>query len=296
MVTQKSRFNFFFLTDMFINCLDLLSLCSSDILSICEQFSHLYLQAATQNFFITHFNLSINQFEVGQSDIKSGSHSVSHFMFSHCESVGYFMFNICQSVSQSVSHLCSVTVSQSVSHLCSVIVSQSVSYFMFSHCQSVSESFMFLIICQSVSQWVIYVPHHLSVSESVSHLCSSFVCQWVSESVTHFMFSICQSVSHFMFSHCQSVSESFMFLVICQSVSQWVIYVPHHLSVSESVSHICSSFVCQWVSEAFYVQYLSVSESFYVQYLSVSRLVILCSVSVCQSVSQSVILCSVSFS
>ena len=84
MVTQKSRFNFFFLTDMFINCLDLLSLCSSDILSICEQFSHLYVQAATQNFFITHFNLSINQFEVGQSDIKSGSHSVSHFMFSHC--------------------------------------------------------------------------------------------------------------------------------------------------------------------------------------------------------------------
>ena len=151
MVTQKSRFNFFFLTDMFINCLDLLSLCSSDILSICEQFSHLYLQAATQNFFITHFNLSINQFEVGQSDIKSGSHSVSHFMFSHCESVSYFMFSICQSVSQSVI-LCSVTVSQSVSHLCSVIVSQSVSYFMFSHCQSVSESFMFLIICQSVSQ------------------------------------------------------------------------------------------------------------------------------------------------
>ena len=165
MVTQKSRFNFFFLTDMFINCLDLLSLCSSDILSICEQFSHLYVQAATQNFFITHFNLSINQFEVGQSDIKSGSHSVSHFMFSHCESVGYFMFNICQSVSQSVSHLCSVTVSQSVSHLCSVIVSQSVSYFMFSHFQSVSESFMFLIICQSVSQ-------------SVSHLCClSSVCQ-----------------------------------------------------------------------------------------------------------------------
>ena len=266
---------FFFLTDMFINCLDLLSLCSSDILSICEQFSHLYVQAATQNFFITHFNLSINQFEVGQSDIKSGSHSVSHFMFSHCQSVSYFIFSICQSVSQSVSHLCSV------------IVSQSVSYFMFSHCQSVSESFMFLIICQSVSQWVIYVPHHLSVSESVSHLCSSFVCQWVSESVRHFMFSICQSVSHFMFSHCQSVSESFLFLIICLSVSQWVIYVPHHLSVSESVSHLCSSFVCQWVSEAFYVQYLSVSESFYVQYLSVSRLVILCSVSVCQSVSQS---------
>ena len=158
---------------------------------------------------------------------------------------------------------------------------------MFSHCQSVSESFMFLIICQSVSQWVIYVPHHLSVSESVSHLCSSFVCQWVSESVRHFMFSICQSVSHFMFSHCQSVSESFLFLIICLSVSQWVIYVPHHLSVSESVSHLCSSSVCQWVSEAFYVQYLSVSESFYVQYLSVSRLVILCSVSVCQSVSQS---------
>ena len=100
MVIQKSRFNFFFLTDMFINCLDLLSLCSSDILSICEQFSHLYVQAATQNFFITHFNLSINQFEVGQSDIKSGSHSVSHF--------------ISVTVSQSVI-LCSISVSQSVS-------------------------------------------------------------------------------------------------------------------------------------------------------------------------------------
>ena len=125
MVTQKSRFNFFFLTDMFINCLDLLSLCSSDILSICEQFSHLYVQAATQNFFITHFNLSINQFEVGQSDIKSGSHSVSHFMFSHCESVSYFMFSICQSVSQSF-------------YVQSLSVSQSLSHFMFSHCQSVS--------------------------------------------------------------------------------------------------------------------------------------------------------------
>ena len=205
---------------MFINCLDLLSLCSSDILSICEQFSHLYVQAATQNFFITHFNLSINQFEVGQSDIKSGSHSVSHFMFSHCQSVSYFIFSICQSVSQSVSQ-------------------------------------SFYVQSLSVSQWVIYVQL-LSVSEWVI-LCS----------VT------------------QSVSESFMFLIICQSVSLWVIYVPHHLSVSESVSHLCFSFVCQWVSESFYVQYLSVSESFYVQYLSVSRLVILCSVSVCQSVSQS---------
>ena len=110
---------------MFINCLDLLSLCSSDILSICEQFSHLYVQAATQNFFITHFNLSINQFEVGQSDIKSGSHSVSHFMFSHCQSVSYFIFSICLSVSQSVI-LCSVSVCQSVI-LCSVSLSQSVS-------------------------------------------------------------------------------------------------------------------------------------------------------------------------
>ena len=137
MVTQKSRFNFF-LTDMFINCLVLLSLCSSDILSICEQFSHLYVQAATQNFFITHFNLSINQFEVGQSDIKSGSHSVSHFMFSHCQSVSYFIFSICQSVSQSVSH------------------------FMFSHCQSVSESFMFSY-CQSVSE--LFYVQSLSVSQ-----------------------------------------------------------------------------------------------------------------------------------
>ena len=123
---------------MFINCLDLLSLCSSDILSICEQFSHLYVQAATQNFFITHFNLSINQFEVGQSDIKSGSHSVSHFMFSHCQSVSYFIFSICQSVSQSVSH------------------------FMFSHCQSVSESFMFSY-CQSVSE--LFYVQSLSVSQ-----------------------------------------------------------------------------------------------------------------------------------
>ena len=156
---------FFFLTDMFINCLDLLSLCSSDILSICEQFSHLYVQAATQNFFITHFNLSINQFEVGQSDIKSGSHSVSHFMFSHCQSVSYFIFSICQSVSQSVSH------------------------FMFSHCQSVSESIMFSY-CQSVSE-LFYVQ---SLSQSVSHLCSSSsVSQSVCES---FMFLIiCLSVS-----------------------------------------------------------------------------------------------------
>ena len=167
---------------MFINCLDLLSLCSSDILSICEQFSHLYVQAATQNFFITHFNLSINQFEVGQSDIKSGSHSVSHFMFSHCESVSYFMFSICQSVSESF-YVQSLSVSQSLSHFmfshCQS-VSQSLIHFMFSHCLSVSQSlshFMFSR-CQSV----IYIQY-LSVSESNSH------------SVSHFMFSSCQSVS-----------------------------------------------------------------------------------------------------
>ena len=142
----------------------------------------------------------------------------------------------CQTLNQAVIPwliLCSVTVSQSVI-LCSVSVSQSVS-------QS------FYVQSLSFSQWVI--------------LCSVIVSQ---------------SVSYFMFSHCQSVSQSFMFLIICLSVSQWVIYVPHHLSVSQSVSHLCSSFVCQWVSE-----------SFYLQYLSVSRLVILCSVSVCQSVSQS---------
>ena len=52
MVTQKSRFNVFFLTDMFINCLDLLSLCSSDILSICEQFSHLYVQSGSHSEFV----------------------------------------------------------------------------------------------------------------------------------------------------------------------------------------------------------------------------------------------------
>ena len=209
MVTQKSRFNFFFLTDMFINCLDLLSLCSSDILSICEQFSHLYLQAATQNFFITHFNLSINQFEVGQSDIKSGSHSVSHFMFSHCESVSYFMFSICQSVSQSF-YVQSLSFSQWVI-LCSVIVSQSVSYFMFSHCQSVSESFMFLIIC-------------LSVSQSVSHLCSSFVCQCVSESFYVQYLSVSRLVILCSVSVCQSLSQSFyvQYHSLSQSVSQSV--------------------------------------------------------------------------
>ena len=126
---------------------------------------YMYSQAATQNLFITHFNLSINQVEVGQSNNKSGSHSVSHFMFSHCQSVSYFMFSICQSVSQSVSH------------------------FMFSHCQSVSESFMFSY-CQSVSE-LFYVQ---SLSQSVSHLCSSSsVSQSVCES---FMFLIiCLSVS-----------------------------------------------------------------------------------------------------
>ena len=163
MVTQKSRFNFFFLTDMFINCLDLLSLCSSDILSICEQFSHLYVQAATQNFFITHFNLSINQFEVGQSDIKSGSHSVSHFMFSHCESVSYFMFSICQSVSESF-YVQSLSVSQSVSHcviLCSVIVSQSVTDSFYVQSLSVSQSVTESFYVQSLS-----VSHLYSVSVS----------------------------------------------------------------------------------------------------------------------------------
>ena len=90
-----------------------------------------------------------------------------------------------------------------------------------------------------------------------------------------------------MFSYCQSVSE--LFYVQSLSVSQWVIYVPHHLSVSQSASHLCSSSsVCLSVSQwVIYVPHLWVSESFYVQYLSVSRLVILCSVSVCQSVSQS---------
>ena len=176
---------FFWLICLLIVWIFCLSVLQTFCLFVSNSVIYMYSQAATQNLFITHFNLSINQFEVGQSDIKSGSHSVSHFMFSHCQSVSYFIFSICQSVSQSVI-LCSVTVSQSVSHLCSVIVSQSVSYFMFSHCQSVSESFMFSY-CQSVSelfyvqslsvsQWVIYVPHHLSVSQSVSHLCSSSVC------------------------------------------------------------------------------------------------------------------------
>ena len=197
MVTQKSRFNFFFLTDMFINCLDLLSLCSSDILSICEQFSHLYVQAATQNFFITHFNLSINQFEVGQSDIKSGSHSVSHFMFSHCESVSYFMFSICQSVSQSF-------------YVQSLSVSQSLSHFMFSHCQSVSHWFILcsVTVCQSVSHWVI--------------LCSVVVSQ-------SFIFSICQSVS-------QTVSQWVILcsVAVSQSIIEWVILCS--VAVIQSVS------------------------------------------------------------
>ena len=187
----------------------------------------MYSQAATQNLFITHFNLSINQVEVGQSNNKSGSHSVSHFMFSHCQSVSYFMFSICQSVSQSVI-LCSVTVSQSVSHLCSVIVSQWVSYFMFSH---------------SVSQWVIYVPHHLSVSQSVSHLCSSSsVCQWVSES---FMFFVCLSVSQWV--------------ILCSvSFSQWVILCS--VSVSQSVSHFMFS-ICLSVSQSVILCSVSLSQS-----------------------------------
>ena len=228
MVTQKSRFNFF-LTDMFINCLVLLSLCSSDILSICEQFSHLYVQAATQNFFITHFNLSINQFEVGQSDIKSGSHSVSHFMFSHCESVSYFMFSICQSVSESF-YVQSLSVSQWVIYVQLLSVSEWV--ILCSVTQSVSESFMFLIICQSVSQWVIYVPHHLSVSESVSH----------------FMFSICQSVSESFYVQYLSVSRLVILcsVSVCQSVSQ-SFYV-QYLSVSQSVI-LCSVSLSRSVSQ-----------------------------------------------
>ena len=228
MVIQKSRFNFFFwLICLLIVWIFCLSVLQTFCLSVSNSVIYMYSQAATQNLFITHFNLSINQFEVGQSDIKSGSHSVSHFMFSHCQSVSYFIFSICQSVSQSVI-LCSVTVSQSVSH------------FMFSYCQSVSE--LFYVQSLSVSQWVIYVPHHLSVSQSASHLCSSSS--------------------------------------VCLSVSQWVIYVPHlwvsesfyvqYLSVSRLVI-LCSVSVCQSLSQSFYVQYLSVSQSFYVQYLLVSQ-------------------------
>ena len=160
MVTQKSRFNcFFWLICLLIVWIFCLSVLQTFCLFVSNSVMYMYSQASTQNLFITHFNMSVNQFEVRQSDIKSGSHSVSHFMFSHCQSVSYFIFSICQSVSQSfyvqslsvsqwviyvqslsVSQwviLCSVTVSQSVSHLCS---SSSVS-------QSVSESFMFLIIC-----------------------------------------------------------------------------------------------------------------------------------------------------
>ena len=126
---------------------------------------------------------------------------------------------------------------------------------MFSHCHSVSESFYVQLL--SVSQWVILCS--VTVSQSVSHLCSSS-------------------------SVCQSVSESFMFLIICLSVSQWVIYVPH-LSVSESVSHFIFS-ICQSVGESFYVQYLSVSQSVSHFMFSICQSVILCSVSLSQSVSQ----------
>ena len=134
-------------------------------------------------------------------------------MFSHCQSVSESFYVQLLSVSQWVI-LCSVTVSQSVSHLCS---SSSV-------CQSVSESFMFLIIC-------------LSVSQSVSHLCSSFVSQWVILCSV----SVSQSVSHFMFSICLSVTQS---VILCSvSVSQSVILCS--VSLSQSVRQLVNYLIRQ---------------------------------------------------
>ena len=156
MVTQKSRFFlvFFGLVGSFIDWFSLHSI--TQTLFICEGVSHSYVQsdAASQNKLITQFNLSINHFEVGQSDIKSGSHSMSHFMFSHCQGVSHFMFSICQSVRQSF-YVQYLSVSQSV---CQSVILCSVSV------RSVSQS---VILCSvSVGQSVILCS--VSLSQSVS--------------------------------------------------------------------------------------------------------------------------------
>ena len=177
-------------------------------------------------------------------------------------------------------------------------------------CQSISLKSGSQTFNQAVIPWVILCS--VTVSQSVI-LCSVSV----SQSVSHFMFSHCQSVSEsFMFSYCQSVSELFYVQSLSQSVSHLCSSSSVSQSVSESfmfliiclsVSHLCFSFVCQWVilcsvSVSQWVILCSVSVSQSVSHfmfsicLSVSQSVILCSVSVCQSVSQSVILCSVSLS
>ena len=183
MVTQKSRFNFF-LTDMFINCLDLLSLF----------FRHSVYLWAIQSFICTvrqPLRICLSLTLTCQSiSLKSGSQTLN------------------QAVIPWVI-LCSVTVSQSVI-LCSVSVSQSVSHFMFSHCQSVSPWVILcsVIVSQSVSHCVIlcsvivsqsvtdsFYVQSLSVSQSVtesfyvqslsvSHLYSVSVSQWVKQSVS----------------------------------------------------------------------------------------------------------------